>query len=264
MISALIIAKNEKNNIGPCLDSLQGFADEAVVVVDSSSTDETEQIARSKGARVFVKDWPGFGAAKAWGLEQTAGDFVLWIDADERMTPELADEIREMVKGHSVISAVAFPRKAFFLGRWIKHCGWYPGYVTRFFKKEKAKFDERQVHEKLVIDGPVVKAREALLHYTDPDLAHYFVKFNRYTQLAAEQMLLSGCRFRASDVIWKPPFIFIKMYLVKLGFLDGMEGFILCILSSYYAFVKSIKLWELQRQKAVRTGTRETGSEKGS
>ena len=250
MISALIIAKNEENNIGSCLDSLQGFADETIVVVDSSSTDETERISRSEGARVFVKEWQGFGATKNWGLQHASGDLILWIDADERMTPELAKEITATIQSNRDYSALAFPRKAYFLGRWIKHCGWYPGYVTRLFKKGKAKFDDKQVHEMLVVDGKVVKLKEALLHYTDPDLAHYFVKFNEYTRLAAEQMHLSGSRFKAIDIILKPLIVFVKMYLIKLGFLDGMEGFILSVLSAHYAFVKNIRLWEIQQHPA--------------
>ncbi|MDO9390878.1 MAG: glycosyltransferase family 2 protein [bacterium] len=260
MISALIIAKDEKNNIGPCLDSLQGFAGETIVVVDSSSTDETEQISRNKGARVLVKEWQGFGATKNWGLQQASGDHILWIDADERMTPELAKEITSTIQSNPDYSALAFPRKAYFLGRWIKHCGWYPGYVTRLFKKEKAKFDDKQVHETLVVDGKVVKLKEALLHYTDPDLAHYFMKFNKYTRLAAEQMHKSGCRFKPSGVILKPLIVFAKMYFIKLGFLDGMEGFSLSVLSAHYAFVKNIRLWELQRNSENTSSANETGN----
>jgi len=250
MISALIIAKDEESNIGSCLDSLQGFADETIVVVDSSSTDETEQISRSKGARVLITDWQGFAATKSWGLRHTSGEFIIWIDADERMTPELAEEIKNTIQSDRCFSALAFPRKAYFLGRWIQHCGWYPGYVTRLFKKEKAKFDDKQVHEMLVVDGKVVRLKEALLHYTDPDLTHYFVKFNKYTQLAAEQMYQSGCRFKTSGAFLKPLLVFVKMYFVKLGFLDGREGFILCTLSAYYTFVKNIKLWEIQQHPA--------------
>ena len=249
MISALIIAKNEESNIGPCLDSLRGFVDELLVVIDSTSTDGTERIARDRGARVFVKEWRGYSATKSWGLEQTSGEWILWIDADERMTPELARAIEMELHNGLGYAAIVFPRKAFFLGRWIKHCGWYPGYVTRFFKKGKAKFDDKQVHEGLTIEGTVIKMKEPLLHYTDPDLNHYLVKFNKYTQLAAEQLYASGRRFRISDVILKPTAFFIKMYIIKAGFLDGWEGFILCVLSSYYALVKYLKLWELNFQE---------------
>ncbi|MBI5805991.1 glycosyltransferase family 2 protein [candidate division TA06 bacterium] len=258
MISALIIAKDEKNNIGPCLDSLQGFAGEIIVVVDSSSTDETEQISRNKGARVLVKEWQGFGATKNWGLQQASGDLILWIDADERMTPELAKEITTTIQSNRNFSALAFPRKAYFLGRWIKHCGWYPGYVTRLFKKEKARFNDKQVHEMLVVDGKVIKLKEALLHYTDPDLAHYLLKFNKYTRLAAEQMNKSGSRFKLSGVILKPLIVFVKMYIIKLGFLDGMEGFILSVLSAHYSFVKNIRLWEIKRHQGNMPRANET------
>jgi len=245
MISALIIAKNEEGNIGECLQSLQGFADEAVVIVDSSSNDGTKRVAEEKGARVFVKDWEGYSLTKTWGLARTNGDHILWIDADERMTPELALEIKSTIQSGPEFSALAFPRKAFFLGRWISHCGWYPGYVTRFFIKGRARFDDKQVHEGLIVEGVVKKLKEPLLHYTDPDLTHYMAKFNHYTQLAAEQMHAAGRRFRISDAFIKPFAFFTKMYIIKLGFLDGWEGFILCVLSAYYVLVKYLKLWEL-------------------
>jgi glycosyltransferase involved in cell wall biosynthesis len=244
MITALIIAKNEAGNICPCLDSLRGIAAQAVVVVDSSSTDATAEIARLRGALVFIRPWPGYSAAKIFGLQQVTSEWVLWIDADERVTPQLAAEINRTVTTAQA-AAFAMPRRAFFMDRWIKHCGWYPGYVTRLFRRERARFDGKDVHEGLVVDGPVHKLRCDLLHFTDPDLEHYLDKFNHYTGLAAEEMHRNGRRFHIHQVAIKPVAFFLKMYLLKLGLLDGIEGLILCLLSAYYVFVKYLKLWEL-------------------
>jgi glycosyltransferase involved in cell wall biosynthesis len=247
MISALIIAKDEERNIGPCIDSLKSLADETVVIMDSTSTDRSREIALEKGAKVFVKEWLGYGATKNWGLQHTSGDCILWIDADERMTPELASEIKNTMSSGIQFAALAFPRKAFFLGKWIKHCGWYPGYVRRLFKRGEARFDDKLVHEKLIVSGRTIRLKNALIHFTDPDINRYFTKFNEYTRLAAEQMHLNGRRFKVAEAILKPIFLFVKMYILKLGFLDGIEGFILCVFSSHYVFVKNVKLWEMQR-----------------
>lgn len=244
MISALIIARDEEANIGPCLDSLRGLADEAIVVVDSASSDSTEAIARERGARVWVRDWQGFSATKQWGLMQAKGDWVLWLDADERVTPELSWAIKQEIDKGANFSALAFPRQAFFLGRWIRHCGWYPGYVTRLFRSGQAHFDDKLVHEGLVVDGPVKRLDQPILHYTDPDLDRYLVKFNRYTELAARQMHDAERRFRLTDLLFRPPAFFLKMYLIKAGFLDGYQGFVLSVLSACYVTVKYLKLWE--------------------
>ncbi len=244
MISALIIARDEESNIGPCLDSLRGLADEAVVVVDSASSDRTEAIARERGARVWVREWQGFSATKQWGLRQAKGDWVLWLDADERMTPELSSAIQEEIGKEVNFSALAFPRQAFFLGRWIRHCGWYPGYVTRFFRPDRARFDDKLVHEGLLIEGPVRRVAQPILHYTDPDLERYLSKFNRYTELAARQMHEAGRQFQLTDLLFRPPAFFLKMYIIKAGFLDGYQGFVLSALSACYVAVKYLKLWE--------------------
>ena len=136
-------------------------------------------------------------------------------------------------------------RRAYFLGRWIRHCGWYPSRVTRLFLREKGRFTEHRVHERLAIDGRVGHLENDLLHYTDPDLRHYFEKFNRYTSLAAQDLRAAGKTFHLTDVLFRPPFVFFKMYFLKRGFLDGLRGFILCIVSSAYVFAKYAKLWEI-------------------
>lgn len=243
-LSVIVITRNEERNLADCLESAK-WANE-IVVVDSASQDKTVQIAHQFTQRVYVRPWDGFAAAKSFALQQCTGDWILWLDADERLTKELADEVQAVVEKEDIsFAAYEFPRKAFFLGKWIKHCGWYPGYVTRLFRKSAGEFSENKVHEYLRIEGSVGRLRNDLMHYTDPNLWHYFEKFNRYTALAAEGLAEDGARFSLLQLIIRPSWVFIRMYVVKLGFLDGVEGFILSVLSSCYVFTKYAKLWEL-------------------
>jgi len=247
LLSVIVLTLNEERNIADCLESVR-WADE-VILIDSGSTDKTVAIARRYTANIQTIVWQGYGAARNYGVAQARGDWILWLDADERVMPELAEEIREIVrKDDPEVAGYSVARRAFFLGRWIKHCGWYPSRVTRLFRRRKGKFSETRVHERLVVDGPVVETRHDLIHYTDPDLNHYFAKFNKYTSLAAEDLRAQGRRFSVVDLLIRPPFIFVKMYILRAGFLDGIQGFILSVLSSAYVFTKYAKLWESQNK----------------
>jgi glycosyltransferase involved in cell wall biosynthesis len=246
-LSVITLTLNEEQNIAACLESVT-WADE-LIVIDAGSTDRTLELARTYTPHVEVLPWKGYGAARNSALERTTGDWVLWLDADERVTPELAIEIREIVAAGSVeADGYAIPRRAYFCGKWIRHCGWYPSRVVRLFRPGKARFSETRVHEQLVIDGRVVNSRHDLLHFTDPDLKHYFAKFNTYTSLAAQDLFKAGRRFRLSDIIVKPAFTLLRMYILRLGFLDGIHGLVLSIASAAYVFAKYAKLWELGRQ----------------
>ncbi|MBI4546851.1 MAG: glycosyltransferase family 2 protein [Ignavibacteriae bacterium] len=245
-LSVIVITFNEERNIVECLQSVS-WADE-IIVVDANSTDRTVELAKQFTPRVYVKEWLGFAAAKNFALEQAANEWVLWLDADERATPELAGEIQHIIQNSSIIhKAFQVARRAYFLGKWIKHCGWYPGYVVRLFRRESARFNDSRVHEKLEIDGSVGRLKHDLIHYTDHNLFHYFSKFNRYTSLAAQDLWEAGKEFSLYDVLIRPLFLFFKMYILRRGFLDGMHGLILSLLSSAYVFTKYAKLWELQR-----------------
>jgi glycosyltransferase involved in cell wall biosynthesis len=241
-LSVLIIAKNEEAQIGACLESVR-FADERVVV-DSGSTDRTVEAARTGGARVVEAVWQGFAGTKDAALREVTSEWVLWLDADERVTPELQEEIRAAVQ-RSDVDGFYVARKAIFLGRWIKHCGWYPGYVCRLFRRDKARFTDDLVHESVCLAGPAAYLTHPLMHYTDPSLEHYLDKFNRYTSLAAQQMYNDHRHFRLTDLLGRPIFIFFKMFVLKRGFLDGMQGLVLCVLSACYVFTKYAKLWHL-------------------
>jgi len=245
-LTVLTIALNEEMNIAPCLESVR-WADE-IIVVDSGSTDRTVEQARRYTSQVFSVEWQSYGAARNFGLSHATGDWILWLDADERVTPELAGEIKQILeRDDRRIAGYAIARRAYFLGRWIKHCGWYPSRVVRLFRKQHGKFSESRVHEKLELHGETEPTRSDLLHFTDPNLHRYLIKFNKYTSLGADDLYEAGRRFRYSDVILRPVFQFFKMYLVRRGFLDGMPGFILCALSSAYVFAKYAKLWEREQ-----------------
>lgn len=242
-LSVLVITKNEERNIVECLRTVR-WADE-IVVVDGGSTDKTVVLAGTLTPKVFERKWDGYGAAKNFGLTQCTSEWVLWLDADERVTEDLGDEIRSTIQSNPSANGFEVPRRANFLGTWINHSGWYPGYVCRLFRRGKGRFTEQKVHEKMEVEGTVGRLSSDLLHYTDPTLAHYFEKFNRYTSLAAEEMYERGERFSIAQVVIRPPWVFFRMYVLRAGFLDGLAGLVLCLLSSFYVFTKYTKLWEL-------------------
>lgn len=244
-LSVITLALNEEHNIADCLESVR-WADE-IIVVDSGSTDNTVAIATRYTPIVLQVEWQGYGATKNLAMQKASGDWILWLDADERVPPTLAAEIREILqKDDTNTHGYEVARRAYFLGKWIRHSGWYPGRVTRLFRKAYARFTETLVHEQIVVDGPIGRLRHDLLHFTDPNLEHYFSKFNRYTTLAARDLWAAGRRSSLYDLLVRPAFVFVKMYILRRGFLDGMHGFILCVASACYVFAKYAKLWELE------------------
>ena len=243
-LTVITLTRDEERNIADCLASA-AWADE-IIVIDSGSTDGTVAIARRFTQNVIELPWRGYGAARNAALARARSPWVLWLDADERVTPELAAEIRAILaRDDPGVAGYEVARRAFFCGKWIRHGGWYPSRVVRLFRKEAASFSETRVHERLVIAGTVARARHDLLHYTDPDLHHYFTKFNAYTSLAAGDMFDAGKRCTVGDLLIRPVFQFVKMYVLRLGFLDGVHGFVLATASAAYVFAKYAKLWEL-------------------
>ncbi|MDE3056895.1 MAG: glycosyltransferase family 2 protein [Bacteroidota bacterium] len=257
-LSVIVIAKNEEKNIGDCLQSVLWCDD--IVVVDAESSDATVALVKKFTSKIFVKPWNGFAEAKTFAVSQAKHDWILWLDADERVQPELAAEIQNMIASNPSYAAFAVARRAYFLGKWIRHSGWYPGRVPRLFNKYRATFSSVPVHEGLEIDGTVGRLRHDLLHFTDPNLFHYFEKFNRYTSLAAGEAFQEGKKFRRVDFIVRPPWLFFKMYILRLGFLDGTHGLLLAILSSAYVFTKYAKMWEACAHAEVRSGTQARNS----
>lgn len=244
-LSVVIVARDEERNIEACLESVR-WADE-LILVDAGSSDNTVELARRFNPRVLRREWEGFGPTKEFGVAQAAGDWILSLDADERVTPELAEEIREVVRGgKSGFAGYMVRRRAYFLGRWMKHGGWYPGWVIRLFRRGNGLFDQALVHEQIRVSGSVGRLSGDLIHLTDPDLGHYLRKFNRFTSLGALQIRERGRSARPWDFCARPPLAFLRMFILKTGFLDGTHGLLLALLSSTAVLIKYAKLWELE------------------
>lgn len=242
-LSVVIIALNEEANLPRCLESVR-WADE-VVLIDSGSTDRTREIAAGYGAEVIALEWQGFGTAKREGVNRATGPWILSVDADEEVTPELKAEIEAVIADGDGRVGYFIPRRTQFLGRWIYHCGWYPDPVLRLFRKDRGDFDEAVVHERVDVTGEVGRLQCDLLHYSYPTLECYFEKFNRYTTMAAQAAYERGRRAGAFDILVRPTANFIKQYFLKAGFLDGFEGLLISALSSCHVMTKYAKLRHL-------------------
>jgi glycosyltransferase involved in cell wall biosynthesis len=242
-ISAVIITKNEEANLGRCLESIK-WVDE-IIVVDSDSTDRTGEIAARYNACFFTTQWEGFGPAKQYAVEQATGDWILSIDADEEITDALAREINEAINGDKSIVAYYVPRMTLFLDRWIRHSGWYPDYVLRLFRRNKASFTEALVHEELIAEGLTGRLKNHLRHYSYPDLDTYYRKLERYSGLAAEEMYKNGRRHNALTCYIKPLATFLRHYVFRVGFLDGYRGWQIACLSAKGKRMRYRKLKEL-------------------
>lgn len=247
-ISSIVIAKDEEDNIRRCITSQLKCIDDIVVIVDDSTTDNTFEIIKSFGRVNCEKvKWQGYSGTKKYALSKTKYEWVFWIDADEELTDELIQEIILFKNSRPAASAYSVARRAFFLDKWIKHSGWYPNRTTRLFNKSFAYFSDKEVHEHLIINGKVEKLKYDLNHYTDPNIHHYFEKFNKYTSLAAKDLASKKRKANMNDLLLRPLFIFIKMYIFKRGFMDGIHGLMLAVLSSNYVFTKYAKLWEMNK-----------------
>ena len=243
-VSVTIITLNEAAHIGAALDSV-AWADE-VIVVDSGSTDATVEIARAKGATVISRDWPGWVEQKNFAAGQAAHDWIFSLDADERVPPPLAGEIRELLSGDPPLRGYRVPRVTFHLGRWIRTTDFYPDYQTRLYDRRAARWRGRYVHESVTVDGPVGRFRHDLEHYSFRDLRDHLDRVNRYTTLAARQMQEAGRRAGLFDLVIHPCAAFFRNYLLRLGVLDGVPGLIISIVNAYSVVLKVAKLWEWQ------------------
>jgi glycosyltransferase involved in cell wall biosynthesis len=246
-ISAALISRNESMNISDAVNSLS-FADQ-IVVADTGSSDDTIKLAEEAGAEVHSVNFEGFGNTKNKALEFCRGEWVLFIDADERVTPELARQVLEATNGNSTAAGFNINRLTYFLGKPIRHSGWNPDPVLRLFKKNQGRFSSNLVHEKVEVDGQVENLEGNLVHYSYKSVDQYLDKMQEYSSLSAREMLAAGRRSRISDFIFRPVFIFLKMYFFKAGFLDGFNGLLLASLSSYHVFIKYLKLRQLRENQ---------------
>jgi glycosyltransferase involved in cell wall biosynthesis len=239
-LSAIVIAYNEAANIGACLDAL-AFCDERIVV-DSGSGDDTAAIARSKGARVELCDWRGFGPQKNYALSLATGDWVLSIDADERVTPELAAAIKVALADPGA-DGFELPRRSSFCGRQMRHSGWYPDYVLRLFRRGKARFDDAPVHERVICDGPVKRLDRPLIHHPVAKLEDALSRMDRYSTASAVALIASGRKVSFLAGIGHGFFSFLRSYVLRLGFLDGAEGFLLAVANAEGSYYRYMKAW---------------------
>jgi len=244
-ITATVITINEEHNIAGALESL-AWADE-IIVVDSESTDHTVEIARRFTDRVFVRPWPGYSAQKNFAAEQATGEWIFSLDADERVSPELTTSILELEKGAAPEQAAfEMPRRTFYLGRWIKYSGWWPDHKVRLYDRRRARWRGDFVHESLEVNGRVNRLDGDILHYTVRDATEHHLRMDRYTTLAAEEAYMHRESVSLARLLLSPMLVFVRSYVLKLGFLDGVPGLAIARFAAHYDFLKKLKLWEMR------------------
>jgi len=247
-LSVILITFNEAHNLAECLTSLQGLADE-IVIVDNGSRDGTLDIAAQFGARVVrTDDWPGFGPQKNRALDVARCDWVLSIDADERVTPALAQEIQAVI-AQDAARAYEIPRLSWYCGRFMRHSGWYPDPVLRLFRRGRARFTDDLVHERLVAQDPVQRLSHDLLHYSFLDFSQVLAKVDRYSTASAQQMFDKGRRASPAGALVRGAWAFVRTYVLRAGFLDGPQGLALAISNAQGTYYRYLKLWLMGKER---------------
>lgn len=246
LLSVAIITLNEERNIRACLDSVK-WADE-IVVCDSGSTDRTVAVAGEHGARTFQDEWRGFAGHKNLAVERCSHPWVLALDADERVTPVLRQEIEAVLTDPEARDGYLVPRRSYFLGEWIRGCGWYPDETIRLFRRHRGRFAERAVHEAVEVSGRVGRLTAPLDHFTYDSISAFLQRMDRYSTLAAEELHRAGRSARPTDLLARPAWTFLRMFLLQEGWREGWRGLVLSGLYAGYAFSKYAKLWELGRR----------------
>lgn len=246
-IAVVILTFNEEKNIAECIRSA-AFADE-VLLIDSGSTDETLAIARTLGTRVVRHPMTGFADQRNFALKETAADWIFYLDADERLTPDAGEAIRRLAEGADR-AAYEICRHNIVFGTPMRYGAHRPDWSLRLFPRDAVVW-EGVVHERAAVSVPIRRMTGEILHYTYDTWATYLTKFNRYTTLAAEKLFSAGCRANVTTLLFHPPFMFFKMYVLKLGFLDGFLGFAMSVMAGLSVFMKYLKLAELSRQKGA-------------
>jgi glycosyltransferase involved in cell wall biosynthesis len=239
-LSAIVITRNEAANIGACLDSV-AFCDERIVV-DSGSDDETVAVARAKGARVEARTFTGYGAQKGYALSLAQGDWVLSLDADERASDALREEIRAAI-ARGDADGYEMPRLSTFCGRAMRHSGWYPDYVLRLFRRGKGRFSDDIVHEHVICEGRVARLKAPLLHFPVNRLEDSLSRMDRYSTAGAEALIASGKSVSFMSGIVHGLYTFVRTYILRAGFLDGREGFMLAVANAEGTYYRYMKAW---------------------
>jgi glycosyltransferase involved in cell wall biosynthesis len=252
-VSAIVVCYNEEDNIGRCLSSLR-WCDE-IVVVDSFSTDRTVEICRQFTNIIIEREWAGYRDQKAFAHSKATKDWVLMIDSDEEVTPELKNEILEQLAVTGTLcSGFLLPRLVFYLDRWWRRGGWYPDYDIRLFRRDCATWGGTDPHEKIIVDGPVRRLRNPLHHFSYRNIDDHIQRINRFTTISSGELRTQGERWRLSDALLRPAFRFFRSYFLKRGFMEGFAGFYVAVTAAMYVFLKYAKLWELELKEKKQVG----------
>ncbi len=246
-ISVVIITHNEEKSLEGTLKSVAGVGSE-IVVVDSFSTDNTAKIAKKYTDCLFERGWTNFADQKNFANSKASHPWILSLDADERVSPELRAELEDLKKTEPDCSAFSIPRQVFYLGRWIRHSGWYPDRKLRLFRKDKARWEGEYVHEKLVVEGPIRKLGGSLHHFTYRNIAEHLGRINRFSDLGAQKLYAQRKKCRWYHLVLLPFFRFVKAYVWRRGFLDGFAGLVISVLTGYGIFVRYAKLKEIWKK----------------
>jgi glycosyltransferase involved in cell wall biosynthesis len=244
-LTVTVITRDEAANIDAALASV-AWADE-ILVVDSGSTDDTVAIAKRHTSRVFVRDWPGFVAQKNWATDQASHDWILSLDADERVPAALAAEIQSVLASEPPARGYRVPRVSFYLNRWLRSTDWYPDYQLRLYDRRVARWIGAYIHEGVKVNGTLGRLRQELQHFPCRDISDHLQSIDRYTALAARQMKEAGKQVGVGMLLTRPLAAFLRNYLLRGGWRDGAAGLIVSVMNSYYVFLKFAKLWELCR-----------------
>ncbi len=245
MLSVIIITKNEAEHIGPCLESVQ-WADE-IIIVDSGSTDGTQNICNQYTDKIIQTDWPGFGPQKNRALDAASGKWVLSLDADERITPELHAEIQSALENTGETAGFEIPRLSYYCGKAIRHGGWWPDYVLRLFRRDRGCFSNALVHEKLEVRGAIQRFRNPLLHFSFDDFEEVLHKIDNHSSLAAQMLFEKGRSSSFSKALLRGFWSFLRTYILRAGFLDGRYGVMLALSNAEGTYYKYLKLLYLQQ-----------------
>jgi glycosyltransferase involved in cell wall biosynthesis len=248
-LTVTVITHNEAAHITAALQSVS-WADE-IIVVDSHSQDGTVELARPYASKIESRDWAGYGAQKNYAAGLASHDWILSLDADERVTPALAEEIRALLARGPDARGYRISRVTWYLGRWIRGTDWFPDFQLRLYDRRAGRWSERSVHESFELQERPRKLRGELEHYAYRDITHHLSKINDYTTMAAQDWVAHGRRTNALELLVHPPLAFLRNYVLRLGFRAGAAGLVISILNSYYVFLKLAKLWEMQRQSPV-------------
>ncbi len=244
-ISAVLITYNEADKIQRALGSLQAVSDE-IVVVDSDSTDATVEFCSRYTNRILTKSWQGYRDQKQFATDQASHEWVLSLDADEALSPQLVEEILQWKEQDNNFEGYYLPRKTFFMGRWIEHTTWYPDWQLRLFRKSRGRWEGGRVHESFRVTGPTARFKGQIYHHTYASFSEYLEQLERFSSLAARDRFDEGQRAQWVHLLCHPPAIFLKNYLLRLGFLDGKPGLAVSILAAVSSLFKDLKLWEIQ------------------